>query len=117
MQQFVKPEALARETEPPAKGAPKLSLVEKRSPAARAQQLLAEARAVASEQVAALDLAVTAVRELATEIADGGELYPAGLRDICRRLSEELLWKAKTIAHLAQETPDRGRPSAGERSS
>lgn len=114
MPQLAKPDSLTRETEPP-KGAPKLSLVERQNPAVRARQLLAEARAVAAEQVATLDAALATVRDLATEIADGGDLYSPGLRDVCRRLSEDLLWKAKTIAHLAQDAPDRGKVSPLDR--
>ena len=60
MQQLVQPQTLTRETEALAKGAPKLSLVEQRTPASRAQRLLAEARAVAAEQVTALDAALAA---------------------------------------------------------
>jgi hypothetical protein len=109
MPPLANPDTSTREADSSGKAAPKLSLVEKQNPAVRARRLMAEARAVAAEQVAALDAAVAQARELAAEIADGGDLYPAGLRDVCRRLSEDLTWKAKTIGHLAQDTSDRGR--------
>jgi hypothetical protein len=90
-----------------AKLAPKLSLVESQpeTPGARAQRMFEEARAVASEQVAALDAAMVQVRRLAGEIVDGGDLYPAGIRDVCRRMVEDLGWRSKTLTLLVQNGP------------
>lgn len=69
--------------------------------AARAQRLLAEARAAAMEQVQELDAALAGVAELSAQVAEGGDAYPAAIRDLCRRLSEETPLKAQTLQVIA----------------
>jgi hypothetical protein len=73
-----------------------------KTPATRAQLLLEEARAAAAEQIITLDTALTTVGSLASEIATGGDIYPAGVRDLCRRLAEDVHVKAQTLAVLAR---------------
>ena len=73
-------------------------------PAARASRLLAEARQAANEQVAALESALGSVILLATEIADGGEAYSPGVRDLCRRLVEDTGHRAQTLDALLQQS-------------
>ena len=77
------------------------------SPAARASRLYAEAQAAALEQVRVLGTSLEQVIALAAEIAEGGEVYPAGVRDLCRRLSEDLSSRAQTLDVLAQRALDR----------
>jgi hypothetical protein len=79
------------------------------TPAMRASRLLAEARDAAGEQVRALEQALLEVAEIAREIAAGGAVYPAGVRDLCRRLSEEVVAKSQTMEALLQQSgaPDR----------
>jgi hypothetical protein len=72
------------------------------SPAARAHKLYAEAREAALEQVHAVEESLARVVTLAEEIAEGGEVYPVGVRDLCRRLSADLASRAATLDCLAQ---------------
>jgi hypothetical protein len=67
----------------------------------RVQRLQVEAKGLAREHVAALRDALADVERLAAEIAAGGEAYPAGVRDIARRLAEDSAARARTIATLA----------------
>jgi hypothetical protein len=53
------------------------------------RQLQAEARRLAREQVGSLSASLAQVQQLAEDIASGGEAYPAGIRDIARRLAED----------------------------
>ncbi len=78
------------------------------SPAARASRLYAEAREAAMEQVRHLELGLAAAITLAAEIAEGGDVYPAGVRDLCRRLSEDLNQRSQTLEAIAQRSLDRG---------
>lgn len=57
--------------------------------AERIARLQAEARSLATEHVAALTRALADVEAIATEIADGGDAYPVGIREIARRLSAD----------------------------
>jgi hypothetical protein len=80
-----------------------------KTPATRAQLLLEEARAAAAEQIVTLDTALMTVGSLAGEIAGGGDIYPAGVRDLCRRLVEDVHVKAQTLAVLARRASDASR--------
>jgi hypothetical protein len=63
----------------------------------RIRRLQWEARVLAAEQAEALgaDLEAMAVRAL--EIAEGGEAYPAGVRELASRIASDLPEKAKTL--------------------
>jgi len=63
----------------------------------RVQQLQAEAKRLASEHVDALRASLLQTQRIAEEIAQGGEAYPAGVRDIARRLGEDSAGRALTI--------------------
>lgn len=71
------------------------------TPAARVNRLLAEARLAAAEQVAVLEAAMEAAVSLSAQIADGGEIYPPGVRELCRRITEEGAMHARTIGALS----------------
>jgi hypothetical protein len=85
---------------------PQLSIVRAdtglEAPAARAQRLYAEARAAAFEQVDRLEAELARAVALASQIADGGDVYPPGVRDLCRRLGEEIGSKAQTLELIAE---------------
>lgn len=68
--------------------------------AERVKRLQAEARALALEQVEALELALMQAARMAKEIAEGGEAYPVGAREIASRLVDDLPAKAETIKHI-----------------
>jgi hypothetical protein len=79
-----------------------LALAPPASAGSRARQLFEEAKAAAFEHMRALEASVAAVRDLAAEVGDGGEVYSPGVRDFAKKLSEELFWKAKTLQKLMQ---------------
>lgn len=74
------------------------------SPAMRVQRLMAEAREAADEQVFALETAMARVVQLAAEVAGGGEAYPAGARDLARRLVEEVEGRRQTLDAIMHHT-------------
>ncbi|HTK36401.1 MAG TPA: hypothetical protein VL358_14110 [Caulobacteraceae bacterium] len=67
------------------------------SPGARAKQLMREAKAAGEEQVTDLLSTVELMIRQAREIADGGEIYPAGVRDICAKLIEHTGYRAQGV--------------------
>lgn len=67
------------------------------TPSERVRRLQAEARALALEQVEALDAALATAAALARDIADGGDAYPVGARELASRLSSDLPTKAETL--------------------
>jgi hypothetical protein len=68
-----------------------------RTTAERVQRLQAEARALALEQVEALEGLLAQTAAMADEIAKGGEAYPVGAREIAARLAEDLPSRAGSI--------------------
>jgi hypothetical protein len=73
---------------------------EPESPAERIRRLQSEARGLAHEHVEMLAQALNEVSRLASEIADGGELYPPGARELSRRLTEEANMQALTLTAI-----------------
>ena len=71
----------------------------------RVKQLQAEARALAIEQVEALEKALNDAAVLAEEISKGGDAYPVGAREIASRLAEDLPAKAETIKAIVSRLP------------
>lgn len=67
----------------------------------RVRQLQAEAKGLAQEHVLALRAALETVEALSADIAIGGEAYPVGVRDIARRLAEDIGAKAQTLELLS----------------
>src|SRR5579871_1545806 len=70
------------------------------SAARRIRQLQREARALAREQIEAFarDLAVMAQR--ATEIAEGGDAYAVGARELASRIADDLAQKAQVLTTI-----------------
>ena len=71
----------------------------------RVKQLQAEARALAIEQVEALERILGEAAALADEISRGGDAYPVGAREIASRLAEDLPAKAETIKAIVSRLP------------
>lgn len=67
---------------------------------ARVKRLSEEARGLAREHVHELLRTLLAMETMALEIASGGEAYPAGVRDIARRLADDCATKAQTLAAI-----------------
>ena len=72
------------------------------TPLARANRLLAQARLAAAEQVGVLGTAVDRAVDLSMQIAGGGDIYPPGVRDLCRRFTDEGAAHARTLTALSQ---------------
>lgn len=70
----------------------------------RIRRLQWEARLLAAEQAEALGADLEALAARAVEIAEGGEAYPAGVREIASRIATELPEKAKTLITILHRT-------------
>jgi len=66
----------------------------------RLQRLQGEARMLAREQVEALDRDLNALAARALEIAEGGEAYAVGIRELASRIAADLPQKAQTLSLL-----------------
>ena len=63
----------------------------------RVRRLQLEAKALAVEQVEALEKMLLEAAAMAREIAEGGDAYPVGAREIAGRLTTDLPSKAETL--------------------
>ncbi len=72
--------------------------------AERVRRLQAEARMLAAEQIDQLEAALLTAAKLAQEIADGGDAYHIGARELAGRLAEDLAAKAETLEAITQRT-------------
>ena len=63
----------------------------------RVKRLQLEARALAVEQVEALESLLIKAADMAREIAEGGDAYPVGAREIANRLASDLPSKSETL--------------------
>jgi hypothetical protein len=77
---------------------------EPESPADRIRRLQNEARALAREHIEMLASALHEVARLSGEIADGGDLYPVGARELSRRLAEDSNKHALTLMAIVDRT-------------
>jgi hypothetical protein len=73
---------------------------EPESPVDRIRRLQAETRSLAKEHIEMLAQALTEVSRLSSEIADGGDAYPVGARELSRRLIEETSKQALTLTAI-----------------
>ncbi len=72
--------------------------------AERVRRLQAEARQLAKDHVKALTAAMIDLEQLAAEIADGGDAYAPGVRDMARRLVEDLESRVQTLEAISART-------------
>ena|ERR1700733_1590885 len=70
------------------------------STARRIQQLQQEARALARTQIEGFTRDLGEMARCAAEIADGGEAYPVGARELASRIAEDLPHKAQLLTAL-----------------
>jgi hypothetical protein len=70
----------------------------------RIRRLQQEARLLAREQIEAFEHDLLELAERATEIAEGGEIYPVGARELAARLAEELPKKAQTLESILRRS-------------
>ena len=71
----------------------------------RVRRLQAEARAMAFEHIDELVRALENVHRLSLEIADGGDAYPVGVREMARRLAEETDGRGQQIEAILARNP------------
>lgn len=74
------------------------------SVAERVRKLQNEARALALGQVAELQDRMRSLVSLAEEIAEGGDAYPVGARELARRMSEDLAAKVQTLNAIVSKS-------------
>ena len=67
----------------------------------RVNRLQAEAKLLAKDHVHELIAAVVEVERLAADIAAGGDVYPAGVREVARRLADDFGSRCQTLAALS----------------
>ena len=72
--------------------------------AQRVQRLQAEAKQLAKDHIKALTSAMVSLEELAAEIAEGGDAYAPGVRDVARRLAEDLDSRVQTLEAIVART-------------
>lgn len=70
----------------------------------RVKRLQMEARALAVEQVEALEKVLMQASAMADEIAQGGDAYPVGARELAGRLASDLPAKAQTLKAIVVRT-------------
>ena len=68
------------------------------------KRLQLEARALAVEQVEQLEKVLLQAAALAREIAEGGDAYPVGAREIAGRLSTDLPSKSETLKAIVSRS-------------
>ncbi|RZJ03697.1 MAG: hypothetical protein EON89_10595 [Brevundimonas sp.] len=70
----------------------------------RVKRLQMEARALAVEQVEALEKVLMQASAMADEIAQGGDAYPVGARELAGRLAADLPAKSQTLKAIVVRT-------------
>lgn len=72
--------------------------------AERVRRLQSEAKQLAKDHVRSLSDAIMSVEQMALEIAEGGEVYPPGVRDIARRLVDDCEMRVQTLEAIVART-------------
>jgi hypothetical protein len=70
----------------------------------RSPSLQLEAKTLAKDHIRALSTAMVEVETIAAEIAEGGDAYPPGVRDIARRLVEDCEARVQTLEAIVART-------------
>ena len=70
----------------------------------RVKRLQMEARALAVEQIEALEKLLVQAATMAQQIAEGGDAYPVGARELAGRLASDLPAKAQTLNAVVSRT-------------
>jgi hypothetical protein len=72
--------------------------------AQRVRRLQQEAKTLAKDHIRSLNAAIVEVETLAAEIAEGGDAYPPGVRDLARRLVEDCEARVQTLEAIVART-------------
>jgi hypothetical protein len=70
----------------------------------RIRLLQVEARVLAQDHMSRLTEAMAEVSRLAGEVAEGGEAFPVGARELCRRLSEDITAQSTTLGVIVERS-------------
>lgn len=70
----------------------------------RVRRLQEEAKALAREQIVEFEFLLDAAAKMAHEIAEGGDVYSIGAREICRRMAEELPRTLQTLQVITKKS-------------
>jgi hypothetical protein len=71
----------------------------------RVRRLQRETHALAQEQVEILARDMDALALRMGEIAEGGDAYPIGVRELCSRMADELAQQAKVLMAIMDRAP------------
>lgn len=72
--------------------------------AQKVRRLQAEAKALAKDHVRALAAEMVRIEQIAAEIAEGGEAYPVGVRELTSRLVEDIESRVQTLEAIVSRT-------------
>jgi hypothetical protein len=72
--------------------------------AQRVRRLQAEAKELAKDHIRALSEAMISAEQMAAEIAEGGDAYPPGVRDLARRFVEDIEARVQTLEAITART-------------
>src|SRR6478672_10680518 len=73
--------------------------------AERVRRLQAEARIVARQHIEQLEQCLLRTAEVAREVAEGGEAYPVGVRELASRMTDDLPEKLLNLRSLLDREP------------
>lgn len=82
----------------------KIVLPKSETVAERVRRLQTEARQLAKDHIRSLTTAMVELEQLAAEIAEGGDAYAPGVRDVARRLVEDLDSRVQTLEAIVSRT-------------
>ncbi|HXV00162.1 MAG TPA: hypothetical protein VG166_06670 [Caulobacteraceae bacterium] len=71
----------------------------------RVRRLQQETRLLAQEQVEILARDMKALADRSTEVAEGGDAYPVGVRELCSRMADELNQQAQSLIAIIERSP------------
>lgn len=72
--------------------------------AERIRRLQQEAKGLAKDHIRSLTAQMVLVEQIAAEIAEGGDVYPPGVREVASRLIEDLDARVQTIEAIVSRT-------------
>ena len=75
----------------------------------RVRRLQTEARLLAREEVESLCREMRALADRAAQVADGGDAFPAGIREMASRLAADLPDRAQGLQAIAERIATGGR--------
>jgi hypothetical protein len=70
----------------------------------RVRRLQAEAKQLAKDHIKSMIRQIAELEVVAAEVAEGGEAYPPGVRDIARRLVEDCDSRVQTLEAIVART-------------